>query len=129
MKKKVSELSNCYLDYAVAKALGYSKEGWIPIISYGASLPRQPGELILIKKTSNVPSGPQRISKDWLLCGEILEKERISINMTRGFITRQPRYWSAVSDNEQHGADDDDPKVAICRCFVRSKLGEEVEIE
>jgi len=98
MKIKTSELTGAALDWAVAKAIGEYKPVAVP--SY---------------------------STDWAQGGPIIEREGISI------IRQTPDRWVSEYSN---GCDRIDharswgptPLIAAMRCYVASKLGEEVDI-
>lgn len=100
MKIKTSELQGAALDWAVAKCL------------YG----------------DDIPAGFAAYSTDWAQGGPIIEREKIG-------------FWSYTLDedgNENPGwyaetfegavADGPTPLIAAMRCYVASKLGDEVEI-
>lgn len=110
MKIKTSELTGAALDRAVAKCLG----------------------------TEHLFAGHEvgrlHYSTDWSQGGPIIEREGISIVRDEGY-----DYWQAVTDansgsmfgpglcgnNFQHGPT---PLIAAMRCYVASKLGEEVDV-
>lgn len=104
MKIKTSELKGAALDWAVAKA-------WQPVYSDGA---------ILVA----VVQGDYHPSTDWSFGGPIIEREKITIMCpsTGDFWdarvnTFPPVYWRGET-----------PLIAAMRCYVASKLGDEVEI-
>jgi hypothetical protein len=59
-------------------------------------------------------------STDWSQGGPIIERERISI-------THQVGRWAAQTDDDLF-AYGPTPLIAAMRCYVASKLGDEVEI-
>ena len=59
-------------------------------------------------------------STDWAQGGPIIEREGIAI-----FI-EYPKDWGATDGNYRKAGDT--PLIAAMRCFVASKLGDEVEI-
>jgi hypothetical protein len=129
---KTSELTGAALDGAVAKCVGY--------------------------RLDLVPEGSYTPSTDWSQGGPIIEREGISVIQlesesipdARGFW--QGKYqaqWGAVigdrhSLEENHGSQGDywgrsyhvdreaaigpTPLIAAMRCYVASKLGDEIEI-
>ena len=109
MKIKTSELTGAALDWAVAKCEGL--EPGIVIVG---------GAVIVGSNGLQVPA----YSTDWSQGGPIIEREKIgSLHEARGV-------WSASTKWE-------DPAkvfygktklIAAMRCYVASKLGEEVEI-
>jgi hypothetical protein len=105
MKIKTSELAGAALDWAVGMAIGEYKPVAVP--SY---------------------------STDWSQGGPIIELEKISTVSDEGDL-----YWQAVIDC-QSGAmfgpnlcgsfwhEGPTPLIAAMRCYVASKLGDEVEV-
>jgi Protein of unknown function (DUF2591) len=68
-----------------------------------------------------VPEGEYKPSADWAQGGPIIERENIAIDF-------DGKAWTA-SDNDSpicHRAST--PLVAAMRCFVASKLGDEIEV-
>ena len=95
---KTSELSGAQLDWAVAKAEGY------------------PDEDILVDC--------ENYSADWRWGGSIIEREAINTEWT-GIPNAQ---WFASMESEDLEAHGSTPLVAAMRCYVASKLGEEVDL-
>ena len=106
---KVSELSGFALDWAVAKCEG--------LLCFGY---RTDGERFAVK---NGDSGIGRFmpSTDWAQGGPIIERERIDVY---GFDGEQ---WGA-EDNFRSRKYGDTPLIAAMRCYVASKLGEEITV-
>jgi hypothetical protein len=119
MKIKTSELKDLALDWAVAIALnrgpkynmeshGRTWRGWWLV---GPGFEYEP-----------MPS----YSTDWQQGGPIIEREKIAA------VYRAGRYWLAYTHENYQGRQADacgpTPLIAAMRCFVRSKLGDEVEI-
>lgn len=110
---KTNELVGAALDWAVAKCEGYFDldmasvcNGVVDVHYFDTYLP----------------------STDWLRGGAIIERERISISPRDG-------YWEALyHDNlfQEDGSDyfqmGETPLVAAMRCYVASKLGDEVQL-
>ncbi len=98
---KVSELQGAALDWAVAKCEGL--DYWQPEIG---------------------PSQPD-YSTDWLSGGPIIEREGIHIK-------RHPSDWIALPYDsvfsEEAYQQGPTPLIAAMRCYVISKLGDEVEV-
>lgn len=128
MKIKTSELTGAALDWAVAKAEGH------PNIS-----DRHPdGGVRIISGQRFHPSG------SWSDGGPIIERESIAVFS----VSKRPfeGEWAADIHHQQQKGEIDDmggtgysfyadslsrgptPLVAAMRCFVASKLGDEVEI-
>jgi len=119
MKVKTSELIGPALDWAVAKAEGYD-EGW---------LARQMGNPN--PHTRAIPA----FSTDWSQGGPIIEREFISISPGEWDVDATPMVqnicaWSLKA--EIHGTEKfyygPTPLVAAMRCFISSKIGDEVDV-
>ena len=104
---KTSELQGAALDWAVAKA-----EGKKPSIERN----------LIWTRGKNTPYALFQPSKDWAQGGPIIERERITIEWEG-----DPDSWCAciTADQEVYGST---ALIAAMRCFVFSKLGNEVEI-
>jgi hypothetical protein len=101
---RTSELKGLALDWAVAKC---EKPEWLG----------NQAEVYVLKAGFHP-------STDWALGGPIIERERISV-WARG------DEWAAESftPNEQgHEETGETPLIAAMRCYVASKLGDEVEL-
>ena len=101
---KTSELTGVALDWAVCKAKG---EYQCPVDEYTA-----------------VWMTNRRYSTDWLLGGPIIEREGVCL-WSEGYdweakIQTGPGEWLTEWDAS--------PLVAAMRCYVASKLGDEVEV-
>lgn len=104
MKIKTSEMIGAQLDWAVAKCDGC--------------------EWLYEDLKGETPPGAA-YSTDWALGGPIIERERISL-----------RQWTNVpivnaympTDNAPWSSDGKLPLIAAMRCYVASKLGDEVEV-
>jgi hypothetical protein len=126
MKIKTMELTGAALDWAVAKCEGHEsrcpwlleKEGYTAWQSYerawGNPLPRY--------------------STNWAQGGPIIEREKMCIDEPN--CDADCRGWSAViidwasKDDEENSIEGfgPTPLIAAMRCYVASKLGDEVEI-
>ena len=107
MKIKTSELSGAALDWAVAKAEGGDS---VAACYYENNTPLWLDE---------APEPEWKPSTNWAQGGPIIEREKI------GVFWRE-YYWVAETDGpEEQG---ETPLVAAMRCYVASKLGEEVEV-
>jgi hypothetical protein len=105
MKIKTNELIDDALDWAVAKCEGLA-------VSVRASQWRN-------------ENFPHNYSTDWAQGGPIIEREEISVNWASG-------QWQAHTANDQdeyvqieYGPT---PLIAAMRCYVASKLGDEVDV-
>lgn len=106
MKAKTNELAGPALDWAVAQAEDVTV---IPLPRGGVPLTYAKGEVTLLTYSTN-----------WAQAGPIIER----------VITKLEDYgdcWGAEGPNapEQYGPT---PLVAAMRCYVASRLGEEVEV-
>ena len=103
---KTSELTGAALDWAVAKCEG----------TLGHYV--QPNEKRGTTKWETTPS-TRRYSTDWSQGGPIIEREGLTL-------THQA-IWGAQTDDDLF-AYGPTPLIAAMRCYVASKLGDEVEI-
>jgi hypothetical protein len=111
MEIKTSELHGTALDWAVAKCEGFDEylENYLPLCYADAD-------------GRNVAWNP---STDWSQGGPIIEREGIALQMHFGDWIALP-YDSVFSEEAyQQGTR---PLVAAMRCYVASKLGDEVEV-
>lgn len=113
---KTSELTGNALDWAVAKCEGHDAElNYDEVVSFKLVLG---DEYRLVWKPST----------DWAQGGVIIERECISIEHCWSDDEESPAMWQATYTNsltEEQGAT---PLVAAMRCYVASKLGDEIEI-
>jgi hypothetical protein len=114
MKIKTSELTGAALDWAVAEADG------TPIYRSGKTMTR-------MDMDGNVYWQP---STDWAHGGPIIEREEISTS--REFASSRVE-WAAwtpapIRDDAEAFGYGPTPLIAAMRCYVASKLGDEVEI-
>ena len=98
---KTNELTGAALDWAVAQCEGFDNGDWLP-----------------------------DYSTDWAAGGVIIEREEISIS--REFSSGRIEWaaWTPApfrDDAEAFGYGET-PLIAVMRCYVASKLGDEVEI-
>ena len=113
---KTSELSGVQLDYAVARAEDKQAK-----FECG----------LLFLTTPNITYGDiYRPSADWEQGGPIIEREKINVRFITSNASTPPcwAYMSMESDDFSVEEWGDTPLVAAMRCYVESKLGEEVEI-
>ena len=108
---KTSELTGAALDWAVAKCEGVTDE-WRedgPFLWHGVPCIRSGGHDV-----------NYRPSSEWWLGGPIIEREKINLEP---FSNINGEQWSA--DGEW---DSPTPLIAAMRCYVASKLGDDVNI-
>ena len=112
---KTSELSDAALDWAVAKCEG--------------------NEIIFDPKWGTESGSWEKYSTDWSQGGPIIEREQISVWLAMDDIFKKDTWAASYSymdgdlvcepEQEYWGHT---PLIAAMRCYVASKLGEEVEI-
>ena len=117
MKVKVSTASGPVLDRMVAKLVGKSY--------VKGDTDYAPDGRIYQRGTAQ-PTGPH-YSTDWAQGGPIIEREGICFASIRK--GRKIAGWRAAYRKDGvFGFDSSTALLAACRCFVASKLGEEVEV-
>jgi len=116
MKVKTNELSGAQLDWAVAKcegvAVAYDRmNGW-----WETSDPRyaEPNDPEVFSPSTN-----------WAQGGSIIEREGIQIQKHRSGWVALPEDAQFSEEEYQEGST---ILIAAMRCYVTSKLGEEVEV-
>ena len=102
MKIKTSELTGAALDYAVAQCEGRE---------YPDNAHRYLGKAYYCPST------------DWAFGGPIIDRESISTTKHA-----DQNYWWAGAWDARHKGTGPTPLIAAMRCYVATKLGEEVEI-
>ena len=119
IKLKTSELTGAALDWAVAKCEGRKPSCYTGIVRATAH-PDFPDSPPIF--------GPElNYLTDWAQGGPIIERERISIEDCQD---GAGLYWEATrieppAVSEARGPT---PLIAVMRCYVISKLGDEVEV-
>jgi hypothetical protein len=106
MKVKTNELSGAALDWAVAKCEG-----------------RQEPEVVNNFAVAWYTWPNTHYSTDWAQAGPIIQREKINI---QSVLCDAREFWTAsmyLAENEGQT-----PLIAAMRCYVASKLGDEVEI-
>lgn len=106
---KTSKLIGPALDWAVAKCEGADDETLDPIT---------------FKYTAHA-SGGWCLSTDWNQGGPIIEREGLSVWVFDDVTWRAENPFSSIIQNVQEGPT---PLISAMRCYVASKLGDEVEI-
>lgn len=133
MKVRTNELTGAALDYVVAKLQGHSwrcpwilqKDGLRAWLSYEQAWGNPHPEY----------------TQDWSEGGPIIEREGMHLSQTRsndevapGVFHLNPTGWRAAIDysvllmSYNHSLTGPTPLVAAMRCYVASKLGDEIEI-
>ena len=110
MKIKTSELQDAALHWAVAMCEGIDHDTAAMNIMFGDDN----GWFLAF-------------STDWAQGGPIIEREGINLFQRKGVAAKQGRAWLAYTDKylEQAGRT---PLIAAMRCYVASKLGDEVDV-
>ena len=118
MKIKTSELKGIALDYAVALAEGGENFRFDTVSTYWITINGKDRALKASWAQSFIPS------TNWAQAGEIIEREEIAIMCHHSGAfwdarvnTLPPVYWRGETS-----------LIAAMRCYVASKLGDEVEI-
>lgn len=111
MKVKTSELTGPALDWAVAKCewpeASINVKLGFPYLVFGRFNP-----------TAN-----------WAQIGPIIEREKIYLNCLRKGDNLRAEVWEAWPYNSsRYVQQGPTPQIAACRCYVDSKLGDEVKI-
>lgn len=139
MQIKTSELIGSALDWVVAKCEGFvpaittvaeQAEHFRNVVQFDGSKPPQEAINAVISglkpriyrnadKLTPIP----KYSTDWSEGGPIIEREGIDL-WSKAF-SGEPMTWRAQLGNEMHGPT---PLIAAMRCYVASRLGNEVNI-
>lgn len=119
MKIKTSELTGPALDWAVAKTQGDTPVFRPHQNSKGATVYRNEG-----LRQSGIPFRP---SLEWAQGGPIIEREQISLTQFKGHPSRA-HLGTVVQYEHAMFAPEGQPLIAAMRCFVASRLGDEVDV-
>ena len=124
MKIKTSELIGRALDWAVATAEGLKPEDiYICWSGLYRRLRDENGKL-----NGRYQTGPDLLfHRKWEAAGPIIARERINLDQFRGHPVRA-YVGTPVKYEHAYFAKEGEPLVAAMRCYVSSKLGDEVEI-
>ena len=123
---KTSELIDAALDWAVAKALGYT-DSPDDSLEHGTIWHTEPDKTPFGRFIDKQRFQP---STNWTIAGPLIERERIDL---LGCVYGPAGDWTASRPRERHVgwrhlATGPTPLVAAMRCLVMSRLGDEVEI-
>ena len=126
MKIKVSETTKTQLDWLVLKANG----------AFYLHLQSTYGTKTAWVFLERDDEDPERVDKhyladcsastDWNIGGPIIEREKIDLNHYR--LQDLTAQWDASIDSWDSDWAGPTPLIAAMRCFVASKLGDEVEV-
>ena len=118
MKVKTSELIGTNLDCAVAKCEGVSLDSFLSARQYSEHA--------------------YQYSTGWFQAGPIIEREKLGVWWATHYVdddgVEYGNHWycetGCTDDNydSQHVATGPTPLIAAMRCYVASKLGDEVEV-
>jgi len=116
---KTSELTGAALDWAVAHAQGLDYEIVDGTVVTGAKRYEA--------NSANDYYGCEfeevyEPSTDWAQGGPIIEREMIEL------VPQTPALWDAMYKEQHIPNDGSTPLIAAMRCYVASKLGDEVEL-
>ena len=116
---KTSELTGAALDWAVAKCEGGTGFWYDSIATYWITIDGKDRALSKGWAQSYQPS------TDWKQGGPIIEREEISVNWANG-------QWEAHTVTDDDNFDQIEygptPLIAAMRCYVASKLGDDVDV-
>lgn len=119
---KTSELIGPALDWAVAKCeqviVDIGKRGQVFFDTYENDPPAGVNEYNDNRWQMYSPS------TDWAQGGPIIEREKLSVTIQQG----DPPLWFASCPRYYFKSNGPTPIIAAMRCYVASKLGDEIEI-
>jgi len=109
---KTSELNGVALDWVVAQCEG--------LLGFGYR-----NDMGLLRIT--LSTGEDEYFKptlDWSQCGAIIEREKIELEW--GGNGGNENWWACINADEDHSGET--PLIAAMRCYVASKLGDDIEV-
>jgi hypothetical protein len=119
MKTKTSDLIGPALDWAVAKC-----EGWVWKTGLTSWYGNKPWlERYTEKGTSRRQLWELTSSTDWWVGGPIIERE--GLGFYQGNATK---WWAQTKGAGEYSQEGPTPLIAAMRCYVASKLGDEIDI-
>jgi hypothetical protein len=121
MKLKTNELTGAALDWAVAKCVGMRVYVGHNHTMTGPEI--SDAELVDMDVDGNTRYAP---STDWAQGGPIIEREGIDLYHQRQ--SDLSVAWVATGDSGESEHIAPTPLIATMRCFVASKLGDEVDV-
>jgi len=116
---KIDELTGAALDWAVAKCEGDN--------SVASCYYSEDNEPLCLEEA---PEPLWEPTTNWAQAGPIIERERIGVDCLYAVITpsNQAGSWYAKDQNDGHMQTGPTPLIAAMRCYVASKLGDDVDI-
>lgn len=112
MKIKTSELTGAALDWAVR-------------LSRGDAVSLDEDQWVCVNGIADMPLAAYTPSTDWAQGGPIIERERITVTYNDNDDVWEAFYESGMNDDYERGST---PLIAAMRCYVASKLGDEVDV-
>jgi hypothetical protein len=131
---KTSELADAALDWAVAECQGYfSTNG--QSLEYWRS-PAGVEHFLYMRNAEGHGVHWTHSSTDWSEAGPIIEREKISVWFVEEYADEVGKVmckaeWYAeyrLADRPHYSATGPTPLIAAMRCYVASRLGDEVEL-
>lgn len=116
---KTSELTGAALDWAVAKCEGATDFWFDTVATYWVKLNGEDRALRYGWAQAYLPS------TDWAQGGSIIERENIGLT---AYHRADGMAWRAVSFDDKNKVYGPTPLIAAMRCYVASKLGDNVEL-
>ena len=116
---KTNELTGAALDWAVAKCL--------PDDTLAVYFDEDTGEPLC---RDDCPDNQEfKPSTDWAQGGPIIEREKIDMSVQfYGWVAHHGKYRGKEMNQPYHTQKADTPLIAAMRCFVASKLGDNINI-
>ena len=124
---KTSELTGIALDWAVAKCKGATNLRYDTVATWWVDLNGEPRAL----SSGWSPRQSWHPSTNWAQGGPIIEREKIGLLYVENRLPHQR--WDAGETDEMPNtlwpvASGATPLIAAMRCYVASKLGDDIEI-
>ena len=112
---KTSELTKAALDWAVAKC--EKLDAYTDMVGVGWG--------VFVDYSDDYYNINYRPSENWGWAGPIIEREKIGINFIQGQWVADTTDMDDIYEQVEYG---ETPLVAAMRCYVASKLGDDVEV-
>lgn len=119
MKIKVSETTPLQLDWLVAKCEGFGPDQYMKNIDIRLDVKGKASCLLVPINRTYVQWSP---TIDWAQGGPIIEREKLSV------CPGSDAPWMACDKDALNRQAGPTPLIAAMRCYVSSKLGDEVEV-
>ena len=120
MKAKTADLIDAPLDWAVAECLGATR---IQLYEYNGR------RMIRVSLPEGIHA-PWEPSRYWGQGGPIVEREKIATDAEMGDVWRARMEYTNDDSLRPQWSEEDGPTplIAAMRCFVASRLGDEVDV-